>query len=123
MRLSQEQFEKTYESNLKDNLTAGGKKYLFRKINQVESDNSFETIKLEHSQGLVNGPTILNKINNYKPAKLKFGEVIVFNPFILHGNVDFMSNVARIACSVRFQSRNKPIMQKNTDFFKLYDLN
>ena len=89
----------------------------------VPQDNSFETIKLEHSQGLVNGPTILNKINNYKPAKLKFGEVIVFNPFILHGNVDFKSNVARIACSVRFQSRNKPIMQKNTDFFKLYDLN
>ena len=52
MRLSQEQFEKTYESNLKDNLTAGGKKYLFRKINQVESDNSFETIK---KQALGNG--------------------------------------------------------------------
>ena len=52
VRLSQEQFEKTYESNLKDNLTAGGKKYLFRKINQVESDNSFETIK---KQTLGNG--------------------------------------------------------------------
>ena len=45
VRLSQEQFEKTYESNLKDSLTAGGKKYLFRKINQVESDNTFNTIK------------------------------------------------------------------------------
>ena len=43
--LSQEQFEKTYESNLKDNLTAGGKKYLFGKINQVESDNFFDAIK------------------------------------------------------------------------------
>ena len=31
--------------SLKDSLTAGGKKYLFRKINQVESDNTFDTIK------------------------------------------------------------------------------
>ena len=89
----------------------------------VPQEKSFETIKLEHSQGLVNGPTILNKINNYKPAKLKYGEAIVFNPFILHGNVNFDSSLARIACSVRFQNRNNPIMQKNTDFFKLYNLN
>ena len=68
-------------------------------------------------------PTILSKIDNYKPAKLKFGEVIVFNPFILHGNVSFNSDLARIACSVRFQNKNKPIMQKNSDFLKLYNLN
>ena len=53
----------------------------------------------------------------------KYGDVIIFNPFILHGNKDFNSNLARIACSVRFQSRLKPIMQKNSDFFKLYNLN
>ena len=89
----------------------------------VPQKKSFETIKEEHDQGLVNGPTILNKMDNYKPAKLKFGEVIVFNPFILHGNVSFNSNLARIACSVRFQNKNKPIMQKNSDFLKLYSLN
>ena len=27
-------------------------------------------------------PTILNQINNYKPAKLKLMTIIVFNPFI-----------------------------------------
>ena len=88
----------------------------------VPQDESFETIKEEHSQGLVNGPTILGKIDKFKPTKLKFGEVIVFNPFILHGNVSFNSNLARIACSVRFQNKNKPIMQKNSDFLKLYSL-
>ena len=88
----------------------------------VPQEQSFETIKEEHNQGLVNGPTILGKIDKFKPTKLKFGEVIVFNPFILHGNVSFNSNLARIACSVRFQSKNKPIMQKNSDFLKLYSL-
>lgn len=89
----------------------------------VPREKSFETIKIEHDQGLVNGPTILNKMNTYKPAKLKFGEAIVFSPFILHGNVSFNSNLARIACSVRFQDKYKPIMQKNSDFLKLYSLN
>ena len=89
----------------------------------VPQKDSFKTIKIEHSQGLVNGPTILGKMNKFKPTKLKFGEVIIFNPFILHGNINFNSNLARIACSIRFQSRKKPIMQKNTDFFKLYNLN
>ncbi len=89
----------------------------------VPQEQSLINIKEEHNQGLVNGPTILGKIEKFKPAKLKFGEVIVFNPFILHGNVSFDSNLARIACSVRFQSKNKPIMQKNSDFFKLYSLN
>ncbi len=88
----------------------------------VPQKKSFETIKLEHSKGLVNGPIILNKISNFKPTKLKFGEVILFNPFILHGNVSFNSKLARIACSVRFQSSSKPIMQKNTDFFKRFQL-
>ena len=70
----------------------------------------------------VNGPTILDLMTDQRPAKIKYGEVIVFNPFILHGNIDFKSDLARIACSVRFQSKHKPIMQKNTDFFKLYNL-
>ncbi len=88
----------------------------------LPQDKSFETIKHEHSLGLVNGPTILDLMTDQRPAKIKYGEVIVFNPFILHGNIDFKSDLARIACSVRFQSKHKPIMQKNTDFFKLYNL-
>ncbi len=94
----------------------GGVFYLSKK-------ESYQKIKLEHSQGLVNGPTILNKMKNQKPTKLKFGEAIIFNPFILHGNIDFNSELARIACSVRFQSKHRPLMQKNSDFFKLYELN
>ena len=86
----------------------------------LDQNKSFEMIKEEHQRGIVNGPTILNKEYNEKPPKLKYGEVIVFNPFILHGNINFKSNLARIACSVRFQSIKKPLLQKNTDYFKFY---
>ena len=69
----------------------------------VEQKKSLNLIKIEHSKGLVNGPTILSKKIDQKPPKLKYGEVIVFNPFILHGNIGFKSKLARIACSTRFQ--------------------
>ena len=85
--------------------------------------NSLNIIKYEQKKGIVNSPIILDMMHNQKPTKLKYGEVIVFNPFILHGNVGFESKLARIACSIRFQSKTKPLFQKNTDFFKFYKLN
>ena len=57
-----------------------------------------------------------------KPPKLKFGEAIIFNLFVLHGNIPFNSKLARIACNVRFQSFSKPLLQKNTDYLKYYRL-
>ena len=48
-------------------------------------------IKEESKLGIVNGPLILNKNYHEKPAKLKYGEVIVFCPFVLHGNVNFLN--------------------------------
>jgi|TARA_B100002003_G_C13790484_1_gene390866 hypothetical protein len=62
-------------------------------------------------------------MHDQKPAKLKFGEVIVFNSFISHGNISLNSEFSRIACGVRFQSSKKPLLQKNSDFFKYYKLN
>ena len=89
----------------------------------VDLGKSSKIMKEEELSGVVNGKRVLNLMANQKPTKLRFGEAIIFNPFVLHGNVSFVSKLARIACSVRFQNRNKPIMQKNTDFFKLYNLN
>lgn len=82
---------------------------------------SLDLIKIEHSEGLVNGPTMFNRVNTEKAKKIKFGEVIIFNPFVLHGNLDFFSKLARIGCSIRVQDVNKPLMQKNTDFFKIHN--
>ena len=89
----------------------------------VELEKSLELIKKEEAQGLVNGPTVLNMMSDQKPVPLKFGEAIIFNPFVLHGNIQFKSNLARIAYNVRFQSFKKPILQKNTDYLKYYKLN
>ena len=86
----------------------------------LDLEKSHSMIEEESKLGIVNGPLILNKNYNEKPVKLKYGEVIVFCPFVLHGNVNFKSNLARIACSVRFQSTNKPLFQKDTDYFKYF---
>ena len=88
-------------------------------INQKES---LEVMKKEQAAGLVNGPTVLNMMQNQKPTPLKFGQAIIFNPFVLHGNVTFNSKFARIASGVRFQSYNKPLLQKNSDYLKYYQL-
>tara|TARA_B110000967_G_scaffold40799_1_gene40743 strand:- start:694 stop:1389 length:696 start_codon:yes stop_codon:yes gene_type:complete len=88
-----------------------------------DKKKSYEIMKKEHSKGIVNGPDILNMKHNEKPIKLNYGEAIIFNPFILHGNTAFKSDLARIACSIRFQSIKKPLMQRNSDFLKYYKIN
>ena len=88
----------------------------------IDQKESLEIMKKEQAAGLVNGPTVLNMMQNQKPTSLKFGQAIIFNPFILHGNVTFNSKFARIASGVRFQSCNKPLLQKNSDYLKYYRL-
>ena len=88
----------------------------------IDREASLEVMKKEQAEGLVNGPTVLNMMEKQKPPRLKFGEAVVFNPFILHGNVTFNSKFARIACSVRFQSCSKPLLQKNSDYLKYFRL-
>ena len=88
----------------------------------IDRKESLEIMKKEQAAGLVNGPTVLNMMQNQKPTPLKFGQAIIFNPFVLHGNVTFNSKFARIAYSVRFQSNNKPLLQKNSDYLKYYRL-
>ena len=87
-----------------------------------DREESLEIMKKEQAEGLVNGPMILNMMGKQKPPRLKFGQALLFNPFVLHGNVPFNSNFARIACSVRFQSCSKPLLQKNSDYMKYYRL-
>ena len=88
----------------------------------IDQKISLEIMKKEEEEGLVNGPRVFNMMENQKPPRLKFGQAIIFNPFVLHGNVTFNSEFARIACNVRFQSSNKPLLQKNTDYLKYYRL-
>ena len=88
----------------------------------IDQKTSLEVMKKEQAAGLVNGPTVFNMMKKQKPPRLKFGQVVVFNPFVLHGNVTFHSEFARIACNVRFQSYDKPLLQKNSDYLKYYRL-
>ena len=89
-------------------------------IYYLDASESLAIMKAEYQNGLVNGPEMFDMLHNREALNLKYGEVVVFNPFILHGNSNFESKFARIACSVRFQSALKPLMQKNTDYFRHY---
>ena len=51
--------------------------------------------------------------------KIKFGEVLIFNPFVYHGSIYHKSEYARISVDARFQSLNKPLFQNTTIFLKL----
>ena len=88
----------------------------------IDQEESLEVMKKEEASGLVNGPTALNMEQYQKPYQIKFGQAVIFNPFVLHGNVSFNSKLARIGCSVRIQSYNKPLLQKNSDYLKYYRL-
>lgn len=88
----------------------------------IDLKTSLKIMKKEEKEGLVNGPRVLEMMGLKKPPRLKFGQAIIFNPFVLHGNIPFVSGFARIACNVRFQSCEKPLLQKNTDYLKFYHL-
>ena len=88
----------------------------------VDLKESLSIMKKEEKKGLVSGPDVLNFMGNKPPPKIKFGQAIIFNPFVIHGNIPFRSDYARIACNVRFQSSKMPLLQKNTDYLKYYEL-
>ncbi len=88
----------------------------------IDLKSSLRIMKKEEQEGLVNGPRVLEMMGSKNPPRLKFGQAIIFNPFVLHGNIPFQSRFARIACNVRFQSCNKPLLQKNTDYLKYFRL-
>lgn len=89
----------------------------------IDQKESSKIMREEEDEGLVNGPRVLGMMTNQIPAKMKYGEAILFNPFVLHGSIEFESNMARVACNVRFQSTKKPLLQKNTDYLKFFSLN
>ena len=93
-------------------------------IYYLDQRKSLSIIKKEEKlHGFANGEITLNTKINFKKIPIKFGEAIIFNPFVMHGNNYFNSSLARIAINVRFQSIDKPLLQKDTDYFKYFKLN
>lgn len=88
----------------------------------IDLKQSLDLMKKEEAEGLVSGPEVLNFMTSAKPPRLKFGQAIIFNPFVIHGNIPFKSDLARIACNVRFQSSKMPLLQKNSEYLKYFRL-
>ena len=73
---------------------------------------------------------IKNNINNREDflsnrmffPKLKFGEAIIFNPFVYHGSVYHQNKNSRVSLDVRIQNFKHPLFQKYNDFFKTINL-
>ena len=49
----------------------------------IDQKASLKVMKKEQKAGLVNGPTVFNMMNKHKPARMKFGQVLFFNPFVI----------------------------------------
>lgn len=88
----------------------------------LPQDESYDLMIQEEARGLVNSPWMFEKVSDRTPQPIKFGEGIIFNPFVLHGSTPFYGDHARIAVSIRFQSQSRPLMQRNSDFFRIFDL-
>ena len=69
----------------------------------------------------VTGENVLNT-DGKKPLKLKFGEAVVFNPFVLHGSIAHQNPLSRIGFSCRFQSRKHPLFIRNSEFYYPHQL-
>jgi len=83
---------------------------------------SLAHLKKEMDLGVANGPQMFEAVGNPKATKLCFGDAVIFNPFVIHGNTPFESGNARLAISFRFQSATAPLYQKNSDFLKTWTL-
>ena len=88
----------------------------------IPDKESFGVMQKEYDLGTVNSPYMFNSVVDQQIPKLEFGEALIFNPFVIHGNVEFKSSLARVAVSFRFQSRSDPLYQKNSDFLKTWFL-
>ena len=88
----------------------------------LSDQESYGFIKIEELQGLVNSPWMFDKLGERTPVRMNYGQAVIFNPFVLHGNIEYDSSMARFAVSIRFQSSKLPLMQRNSDFFKYYSL-
>ena len=85
-----------------------------------DNEFSFTTLMEEERLGLMNSPYMFEKVESSSPAPLvlRYGQAVLFNPFVIHGNKEFDGLKARIAVSIRFQNRDYPLMQRGSDFFK-----
>ena len=54
--------------------------------------------------------------------KIKYGQALIFNPFVYHGSIYYEKNRSRISVDVRFQKFSNPLLQKYNDFFKTLNL-
>ena len=82
----------------------------------------FDLCKDQMILGCVMGDDVLALYKDIKPARLKLGEAVIFNPYAMHGAVAHDNRLSRIGLSTRFQSRKYPLFIRNSEFYYPYQL-
>ena len=83
--------------------------------------STMRCLQQENDNHSVMGDNLLNT-EEKEPIPLKFGEAIIFNPFVLHGSLAHENPLSRIGISCRFQSRSSPLFIRNSEFYYPYKL-
>ncbi len=81
-------------------------------VNQKES---IQVMNESAKKGAMMGHDVLDL--EYKPLNTEYGQAIFFNPYCIHGSIGFKSSMARISISQRFQSIEKPLFLRNSEFY------
>jgi sporadic carbohydrate cluster 2OG-Fe(II) oxygenase len=103
---------------------------LWSALHDIPDDSGVWIIDMNESMKLINeefqirnyvmGDYVLDK--KYEAVQLKYGQGVIFNPYLLHGSIAHQNELSRIGITNRFQSRNKPLFLRNSDFYFPYSL-
>ena len=88
----------------------------------LDQDTSMRHLEQERENDCVMGDDVLALYKDIKPARLKLGEAVIFNPYAMHGAVAHDNRLSRIGLSTRFQSRKYPLFIRNSEFYYPYQL-
>ena len=97
-------------------------------MHDVEKDSGIFLMSLKNSLKIIDNFDLRNK-KTLKFIKKKsnfininFGQCIIFSAFNFHGSEKNKHNLSRVAINFRFQSPNKPILERDLFFFKIHKL-
>ena len=86
-----------------------------------DQERTMKCLQEESEKKTVMGDYLLSTTEK-EPIRLKFGEAVIFNPFVLHGSLAHNNSLSRIGFSCRFQSQNHPLFIRNSEFYYPYHL-
>ena len=87
----------------------------------IPQDRSIRLLEREMQKGgIISSEVVKPGNNNY--IKMRYGEALFFNPFVMHGSTLNTNRIARISYNIRLQDQAHPLFFRNTDFYTCYNV-